>query len=232
MNNLCFVQIDEFYPINPAQTNSFNHYVRNFYIDGFGLDPSICLLIDPSKIGLSKGETIGDYWLNDTVDLSLRYRNPKSNLEIKQKELLSRIDQWCMEYEGKIRKLGGIGFFLGGIGPDGHIGFNVKGSDHNSTTRLCPINYETQAASASDIGGIEVARNRHVITIGLNTITYNPDCTAIIMAAGSAKADVVADAIQSDISVDIPASALRGLANARFYITEGAAKGLKRWNLK
>ena len=24
---------------------------------------------------------------------------------------------------------GGIGFFLGGIGPDGHIAFNIKGSD-------------------------------------------------------------------------------------------------------
>ena len=53
-----------------------------------------------------------------------------------------------MEYEEVTRELGGIGFFLGGIGPDGHIGFNIKGSDHNSTTRLCPTNYETQAAAA------------------------------------------------------------------------------------
>lgn len=76
-----------------------------------------------------------------------------------------------MEYEEKIRTLGGIGFFLGGIGPDGHIGFNVRGSDHYSTTRLTEVNYETQAASSSDLGGIEVSKNRLVITIGLNTIT-------------------------------------------------------------
>jgi len=231
MNSLHFVQIDEFYPINPAQTNSFNYYVRNYYIDGFGLDPKKCLLIDPLQIGLKKDEKLEDYWPNDMVDLSLRYCNPKSNLEIKQKELLSRIDQWCMDYETKIRKLGGIGFFLGGIGPDGHIGFNVKGSDHNCTTRLCNVNYETHAASAADLGGIEVSRNRLVITIGLNTITYNPDCTAVIIAAGSAKADVVSDAVQSETSVNIPASALRGLLNARFYITQGAAKGLKQRNL-
>ncbi len=49
--------------------------------------------------------------------------------------------------ERKIRDMGGIGFFLGGIGPDGHIGFNIKGSDHYFTTRLCPTNYETQAAA-------------------------------------------------------------------------------------
>jgi glucosamine-6-phosphate deaminase len=231
MKNLYFVQIDEFYPVSPSQTNSFNYYVRNFYIEGFGLDPAKCLLINPLQIGLLKGETLKDYWPDNIVDLSLRYRNAKGNLEIRQKELLARVDQWCMEYEGKIRQLGGIGFFLGGIGPDGHIGFNIKGSDHNSTTRLCPINYETQAAMASDLGGIEVARNRHVITIGLSTITCNPDCAAIIMAAGSAKANVVADAIQSNTSVDVPASALRCLANARFYITEGAAKSLQQRNL-
>ena len=56
------------------------------------------------------------------------------------------IDKRCAEYENKIRSLGGIGFFLGGIGPDGHIAFNVRGSDHNSTTRLTSTNFETQAS--------------------------------------------------------------------------------------
>jgi 6-phosphogluconolactonase/glucosamine-6-phosphate isomerase/deaminase len=35
-----------------------------------------------------------------------------------------------------VREWGGIGFFLGGIGPDGHIAFNMPGSAHDSTTRL------------------------------------------------------------------------------------------------
>ncbi|KKN94368.1 hypothetical protein LCGC14_0189820, partial [marine sediment metagenome] len=110
-----------------------------------------------------------------------------------------------------IRSLGGIGFFLGGIGPDGHIGFNVRGSDLYSTTRLAATNYETQAAAAADLGGIEVARQRLVITIGLATITFNPDCAAIIMAAGEAKARIVADSIQSNIHIRHPASPQRRL---------------------
>lgn len=40
LRGLRFVQIDEFYPINPLHHNSFYHYVNRFYIDGFGLDPS------------------------------------------------------------------------------------------------------------------------------------------------------------------------------------------------
>jgi len=224
MKSLHFVQIDEFYPINSAQENSFSYYVKKYYLKGFGLDSRKAMLIDSCKIGLSNSQQLEEIWPGKRVDLSLRYRHPKSKLEEQQKTLLERIDQWCMEFEERIRQLGGIGFFLGGIGPDGHIGFNISGSDQYSSTRLCQTNYETQAAAATDLGGIEVAKNCHVITIGLNTITSNPDCTAIVMAAGEAKAQVVANAIQSPKDVNYPATSLQSLPNARFYLTGGAAK--------
>ncbi len=224
IQSLHFVQIDEFYPIHPKQQNSFYYYVNKFYLQGFGFDRSNALLIDNSKIGLPSGKRLTDIWPEQTVDLSLRYRQAKTHEERLQKEVLENIDQWCAEYEEKIKGLGGIGFFLGGIGPDGHIGFNVRGSDLNSTTRLTPTNYETQAAAANDLGGIEVSRNRLVITIGLGTITYNKLCTAIIMAAGEAKAQVVADAVQQAMHVRYPATVLQTLPHSRFYLTRGAAK--------
>ncbi len=227
MKSLRFVQIDEFYPINPWQNNSFFYYVNHYYLEGFGLNPEKALLIDCSQIGLSENETLQDIWPDSKVDLSLRFRQATSRLEEKQKDTIARIDQWCQEFEDKIRRMGGIGFFLGGIGPDGHIGFNVKGSDHHSTTRLTTTNYETQAAAASDLGGIEIARERLVITIGLETITYNPNCTAIIIAAGEAKSSIVADAIQNKPDVSYPATALQKLSNARFYLTKGASKQLR-----
>ena len=227
MSGLHFVQIDEFYPINSHHTNSFHYYVEKFYIEGFGLDPEKALLIKSDRIGLPEGRTIEDVWGEQEVDLTLRYRSPESRQERLQKEVIERIDQWCMEYEERIRELGGIGFFLGGIGPDGHIAFNVRGSDMHSTTRLTNLNYETQAASASDLGGIEVARKRRAITIGLSTVTYNPDCTAIIIAAGETKAHVVADAVHREQDVHYPATVLHELPHARFFLTAGAAKHLE-----
>ncbi len=221
---LYFVQIDEFYPISPLQHNSFYFYVNHFYLENFGFNPERALLINCEKIGLPEGKKLNDIWGNGPVDLSLRYRNPKNKAEELQKEVLLNVDQWCVDYEEKIKQLGGIGFFLGGIGPDGHIGFNVLGSDFHSTTRLTQTNYETQAAAATDLGGIEVAKNRLVITIGLETITYNPECTAIIIAAGEAKAKVVANAIQNDMNIRYPATVLHKLKNARFFLTRGAAK--------
>ncbi len=227
MESLHFVQIDEFYPMSPDRKSSFYKYVMQYYIDGFGLDVDKALLINCEQIGLRPGQTLDELWPGGTVDLSLRYRHADTELERLQQAAIHRIDQWCQDYEQRIRDLGGIGFFLGGIGPDGHVGFNVRGSDHYTTTRLTRLNFDSQAAAASDLGGIEIARSRLVITIGLGTITYNPACTAIIMAAGAAKAGVVSDAMQRQPDVLFPATALHALPEAAFYLTEGAASGLQ-----
>jgi len=227
MGDLSFVQIDEFYPMDSQQQNSFNWYVNEFYIKGFGLPPEKALLIDATGLGLPRGKTMQEVFPNNVVDLSLRVRQPRSELERLQKEVIGRVDVFCMDYETRIREMGGIGFFLGGIGPDGHIAFNVRGSSTYSVTRLTGTNYETQAAAAADLGGIEISRNRLVITIGLGTITYNPTATALIIAAGDAKAPVVASAIQEKKAPLYPASVLQDLPHARFYLTKGAASMLE-----
>jgi len=231
MKSLHFVQIDEFYPIDPNQQNSFYYYIQKFYIGKFGLDPKKAMFINTNEIGTAGNLPVKEIFPDLKVDLSLRTRWPRNRLERLQKKTIELADEFCMRYEEKIRKMGGIGFFLGGIGPDGHIGFNVRGSDHFSTTRLTETNYETQAAAAVDLGGIETSRNRLVITIGLGTITYNKDAVAIIMAAGEAKAKIVADSIQSEPRIEYPASILSSLPNARFYLTRGATVNLieRRW---
>ena len=202
LSQLRFVQIDEFYPIDPEQQNSMINYVQKFYVDGFGLDSKNGLLINCAEIPRSSGYLLSDIFPNFRIDLSLRLREPKSDIEKRQKKTIFAVDQWCSEYENRIQELGGIGFFLGGIGPDGHIAFNVRGSDHNSTTRILETNFETQAASAADLGGIEISRNRLALTIGLSTITSNPDVTAIIFAAGEAKAEIVKDSLDSNPDIN------------------------------
>lgn len=226
MQSLSFVQIDEFYPMDSRQQNSFNYYVNEFYIKGFSLDARKTLLIDSTSLGLPEGKNMEEVFPDNIVDLTLRIRQTRTELERLQKSVINRVDEFCMEYESKIREMGGIGFFLGGIGPDGHIAFNVRGSSVYSVTRLTGTNYETQAAAATDLGGMETSRNRLVITIGLATITYNPTCTAIIIAAGDAKAKIVSDAIQHEKNPQYPASVLQELENARFYLTKGAASEL------
>lgn len=222
MDSLRFVQIDEFYPIDTAQHNSFYYYIQKFYFRNLGLDAKKALLMNVNEIGTAENLPIEVVFPDNIVDLSLRVRWAKNRIERLQKKTIEIVDQFCTNYESKIRQLGGIGFFLGGIGPDGHIGFNVQGSDHFSTTRLTATNYETQAAAATDLGGIEIAKNRLVITIGLDTITYNKNAVAIIIAAGEAKSNILRDSIQNAQSNVYPATVLQKLKNARFYLTKGA----------
>jgi glucosamine-6-phosphate deaminase len=223
LSGLHFVQIDEFYPIDPNQHNSFFDYVKNYYIKGFGLDPARALLINSDEIILSRGKHYSEVFPDNRIDLTLRNREAVSQLEKLQQASIFCIDNWCTSYENKIRELGGIGFFLGGMGPDGHIAFNTRGSDHNSCTRLTATNFETQAAAAGDLGGIEVSRYRKVITIGLGTLTYNPEGVSVIFAAGEAKAPVVKNALENLPDNLFPATVLQRQKNARFYLSEGAA---------
>ena len=226
LSKLKFVQIDEFYPLNPKQHNSFYNYVCKYYLEGFGLSYDNALLINSDEIPLFEGKERKIVFPNNIVDLTLRFRDAENDHEKIQQESIYLIDQWCADYESKIRSIGGIGFFLGGIGPDGHIAFNVRGSDHNSTTRLTTTNFETQAAAAIDLGGIEISRNRLVITIGLGTITYNSDATGIIIAAGEAKAKIIKKSLENKLDVKYPATALSKIRNSCFYITKGASKSL------
>ena len=227
MRGLHLVQAAEFYPIPSAQHNSLNNYIRKFYIDEFGMDPGKALLINSDEIPLADGTHYTEVFPNYLIDLSLRYREAKTHLEELQRKSILLIDNWCTNYEQRIRDKNGIGFFLGGIGPDGHIAFNTRGSGHFSATRLTETNFETQAVAATDLGGIEVSRTRLVITIGLGTITFNPEAKAIIFAAGESAADIVKCSLENEPSDKYPATVLQRIENGRFYLTQGAAVKLE-----
>ncbi|MCM0059309.1 MAG: glucosamine-6-phosphate isomerase [Algoriphagus sp.] len=223
LQELTFVQIDEFYPISSKQHNSFYDYVNKFYLSGFGLSKEKAILINSDEIPLAEGKRFTKIFPDLKVDLSLRFRDPVNELEQLQQTSIYLIDQWCGDYEQRIRAKGGIGFFLGGIGPDGHIAFNTRGSHPYSVTRLTETNFETQAVAAGDLGGIEISANRLVITIGLDTIVYNPNAVGIVIAAGEAKAGIVRDSLESSPTTQYPATILQKLTQGRFYLTRGAA---------
>jgi glucosamine-6-phosphate deaminase len=229
LKSLHFFQLDEFFPIKPEHERSFTYFVRNFYIDGFGFDPKKVHLINtydiPEKVSKEFGkiQNLDEVFPDGVIDLGWRIQKPNNERDLLKQKTIKLFDQFCQDYEDDIQKLGGIGFFLGGIGPDGHIAFNVKGSAHHSHTRLTNINYETQAVAAGDLGGIELVRKKAVITIGLHTITYNPDTVAIIIAAGQSKSEQVYNAVERDPSITYPATSLQKLKNARFFVTQSAA---------
>ena len=223
LEGLRLVQMGDFYPISSKQHNSLYNFILKNYIEELNFDINKALLINSDKIDLAEGKHFSEVFPDFQIDLTLRYREAKTKQEQLQQQSIFMIDQWCTGYESGIREMGGIGFFLGGIGPDGHIAFNTRGSDHHSATRLTQTNFETQAITATDLGGIEVSRNRLVITIGLGTLSWNKDNKAIIYAAGEAIAETIKNSLESVPAVMYPATSLQKLKNSRFYLTDGAS---------
>jgi len=228
-SSLHFFQLDEFFPINPEHERSFRYFVKKYYIELLGFDPEKTHLINTYFLNEKEQELLGgaknmsEVFVDGVVDLTLRMRIANNKEEMYQQRAIRLFDEFCTQYENKIRALGGIGFFLGGIGPDGHIAFNVKGSSPFSHTRLTGVNYETQAAAAGDLGGITLVRKKAVITMGLETITYNPECVAVIIAAGQSKAKVVAGSVLNEPTQEYPATCLQRLPHSRFFITAASA---------
>lgn len=224
---LKFVQLDEFFPIDTSQQNSFTHYVRKYYLELLEIPEENILGMDICREEMFDQSEYDVLFPNGKVDLTLLNREPLTEVEKWQKQALELTENFCKSYEEKIKEWGGIGFFLGGIGPDGHVAFNMPGSTTDSTTRLVQLNYPTAASAAGDLGGIEFSRDKAALTIGLKTITLNPDATIIIIAAGEAKAPVIRDAIERSPSLLYPATALQAVRGARFYLTKGAASQLQ-----
>ncbi|NWF89718.1 MAG: glucosamine-6-phosphate deaminase, partial [Ignavibacteriaceae bacterium] len=74
MDKLRFVQIDEFYPIDVAQHNSFYYYIQKFYFKNLGLDPKKALFMNINKIGTAEDLPLEVIFPENIVDLSLRVR--------------------------------------------------------------------------------------------------------------------------------------------------------------
>ena len=174
------------------------------------------------------GKTMVEVFPDNIVDLSLRVRQTRTDLERLQKEVINRVDEWsAWSTKRRSARWAGSGSSSAASGRTGTSRSTCAGPAVFSVTRLTGTNYETQAAAATDLGGIEISRSRLVITIGLATITYNPTATVIIIAAGDAKAPIVVRAaVEEPKAPQYPASVLQELPNARFYLTKGAASRL------
>lgn len=227
-SGLRFVMLDEFFPMLPTHKNSFCRYIRAYYCSLLDIPDENILSFDVFAQNIVTESDIALF--NDCkVDISLLTCADPSTLDATNKarrDILLRVQKFCDDYEQRIAALGGIGFFLGGIGPDGHIAFNQPGESLQCKTRLVTFNYPSAAAAAGDLGGIEKAKSKAAMTIGLGTITANAGATIIILAAGEGKAGVVQAALEGTVDKERPASSLHAHGGARFYLTEGAASHL------
>jgi glucosamine-6-phosphate deaminase len=108
------------------------------------------------------------------------------------------LEKECDNYERKIKAVGGIDLFLGGIGPDGHIAFNEPGSSLTSRTRVKTLRYDTMVANSRFFGGDITKVPKQALTVGVGTVMDAKD--VLIIITGFSKARALKEVVEGGIS--------------------------------
>lgn len=135
------------------------------------------------------------------------------------------LDAECEGYEARIKAVGGIKLFLGGIGPDGHIAFNEPGSSLQSRTRVKTLTYDTIIANSrffdNDISKVPTT----ALTVGVATVTDSEE--VILVVNGHNKARALQKIVEEGVNHIWTASVLQLHKKAMIVCEEDATAELK-----
>lgn len=174
--------------------------------------------------------------------IGLEREDPNSYRSYMQEHLFSKVDidlanthvpdgsaddlkAAAREYEERISQAGGIDLQLLGIGEAGHIGFNEPLSSLMSRTRDKALTPTTRAQNAGMFGGDPARVPKRALTMGVGTILDAREL--ILLATGTAKADIIARAVEGPVTAMVSASAIQLHPNCKVILDEDAAAGLK-----
>ncbi len=108
------------------------------------------------------------------------------------------LEKECGEYEARIRKMGGIHLFLGGIGPDGHIAFNEPGSSLSSRTRIKTLTMDTRIANSRFFGNDPNKVPKTALTVGVGTVMDAQEL--VILVSGHSKARALQKVVEEGVN--------------------------------
>lgn len=117
------------------------------------------------------------------------------------------LDAECEAYEKKMKDMGGIDLFLGGIGPDGHIAFNEPGSSLASRTRVKTLTKDTIIANSRFFDNDLNKVPKTAVTVGVGTVLDAKE--VLIMVNGHNKARALAQAVEGAVSQQWTITALQ-----------------------
>jgi glucosamine-6-phosphate deaminase len=131
---------------------------------------------------------------------------PKENVNILNGNSQD-LDAECADYEKKMKDIGGVRLFLGGIGPDGHIAFNEPGSSLSSRTRVMRLTYDTIVANSRffehDVNKVP----KTALTVGVGTVMDADE--VMIIVNGHSKARALRHAVEGSVNHMWTVSALQ-----------------------
>lgn len=136
----------------------------------------------------------------------------------------------CADYEEKIKSFNGIELFLGGMGADGHLAFNVPGSALNSRTRLINLNYDTIISNSRFFDNDMDKVPKQALTVGVQTVLDSKE--VVIIVNGYKKARALQKVVEEGINHMWTLSALQLHPNGIIVCDEDSTMELKVGTVK
>ncbi len=196
-------------------------------------------LIDHYKAGRISFKNVITFNMDEYIGLEkthsesyhyFMWNNFFSHIDIQEKNvnilngMAVDVEKECEEYERKMKSVGGIDLFLGGIGADGHIAFNEPCSSLQSRTRVKTLTTDTIHANArffnNDISFVPTQS----LTVGVGTILDAKEI--LIMANGRNKARALAQVVEGAVNHKWTITALQMHPKATIVCDEGATDEL------
>lgn len=131
----------------------------------------------------------------------------------------------CELYEAKMKAVGGVDLFLGGIGADGHIAFNEPGSSLSSRTRIKTLTQDTIIANSRFFENDITKVPKTAVTVGVGTILDAKE--VLIMVNGHGKARALAQVVEGAINQMWTITALQLHPKGIIVCDEAATDDLK-----
>ena len=149
---------------------------------------------------------------------------PKENIHILNGNATD-LQAECESYEEKIKAIGGIHLFIGGIGPDGHIAFNEPGSSFASRTRIKTLTSDTIIANSRFFDNDVNKVPKTALTVGVGTVMNAK--SVMIICNGHNKARALQAGVEGPVTQMWTISALQMHRKAIIIADEAATAELK-----
>lgn len=136
----------------------------------------------------------------------------------------------CAEYENRIKAVGGIDLFMGGIGADGHIAFNEPGSSLSSRTRDKALNHDTIVVNSRFFDNDVNKVPKSALTVGVGTVMDAKE--VLILVTGHNKSRALHKAVEGCVNHMWTISALQLHPNGLIVCDEASTIDLKVGNYR
>lgn len=225
--------------INAAEPTANQPFVLGLPTGSSPLGMYKCL-VDLCKQGKVSFRNVVTFNMDEYVNIpedhpesyhSFMWNNFFSHIDIKKENVnilngnAPDLEKECENYETKIKAVGGIDLFLGGIGPDGHIAFNEPGSSLSSRTRVKTLTRDTIIANSRFFDNDVNKVPKTALTVGVGTVMDAKE--VLIMVNGHNKARALAQVVEGSVNHMWTITALQLHPKAIIVCDEAATEEIK-----